>query len=109
MEIRRQQHSHGAEVTTYNASSWISVSVQHTWDQVTGVTQCANSWYHTHFTLAPTNSTDRVYVYFEGVFQIADVYVNGQHLATTDYASSGIYVSTSNVSSASLVSARRSC
>jgi len=158
----------GAEVTTYNDSSWSSVSVPHTWDQVTGVTQYTNSWYRTHFTVAPANSTDRVYVYFEGVFQIADVYVNGQHLgqhrggftrfifdatsavkigadnvlavkvsnstcsdclpdgtprlykgyggiyrqawlvttnkyhvATTDYASSGIYVSTSNVSSAS--------
>jgi beta-galactosidase len=158
----------GAEVTTYNDSSWSSVTVPHTWDQVTGVTQYTNSWYRTHFTPSSTNPQDRIYVYFEGVLQIADVYVNGQHLgqhrggftrfifdatsavkigadnvlavkvsnstcsdclpdgtprlykgyggiyrpawiittnqyhvATTDYASSGIYVTTPNVSSAS--------
>jgi beta-galactosidase len=158
----------GAEVTTYNDSSWSSVSVPHTWDKVTGVTQYTNSWYRTHFTVSPANPQDRIYIYFEGVLQIADVYVNGTrlgqhrggftrfifdatsavkigadnvlavkvsngtcsdclpdgtprlykgyggiyrpawivttnkyHIATTDYASSGIYVSTSNVSSAS--------
>jgi beta-galactosidase len=158
----------GAEATTFNDSAWSSVSVPHTWDTVLGVTTHTNSWYRTHFTVNPADPLDRVYVYFEGVFQIADVYVNGQHLgqhrggftrfifdataavkiggdnvlalkvsnstcsdclpdgtprlykgyggiyraawlmttnkyhlATTDYASSGIYVSASNVSSAS--------
>ena len=158
----------GAEVTTFNDATWSSVSVPHTWDTVTGVTTHTNSWYRTHFTVAPADPQDRVYVYFEGVFQVADVYVNGQrlgqhrggytrfifdataavkigsdnvlavkvssascsdclpdgtprlnkgyggiyrnawllttnkiHVATTDYASSGVYVSASNVSAAS--------
>jgi beta-galactosidase len=165
----------GAEVTTYNDSLWSTVSVPHTWDSVTAVTPHTNSWYRTHFTVSPASSQDRVYVYFEGVFQIADVYVNGvslgehrggftrfifdatsavklggadnvlavkvnsntcsdclpdgtprlykgyggiyrnawlvttnkYHVATTDYASSGVYVSTPNVTASSAgVSAR---
>jgi beta-galactosidase len=158
----------GAEVTTFNDSAWSSVSIPHTWDTVTAVTPHTNSWYRTHFTVSPANPQDRVYVYFEGVFQVADVYVNGvslgqhrggftrfifdatsavkigsdnvlavkvnsntcsdclpdgtprlfkgyggiyrqawlittnkYHVATTDYASSGVYVSTPNVSAAS--------
>ncbi len=70
----------GAEAVAYDDSSWASVSVPHTWDTVTGITLFSNSWYRTHFTLPPTSAGKSVYVYLEGVFQVADVYVNGQHL-----------------------------
>jgi parallel beta-helix repeat protein len=70
----------GAEAIDYDDSSWASVSVSHTWDTVTRVTLFTNSWYRTHFTIPPTSAGMSVYVYFEGVFQIADVYVNGQNL-----------------------------
>jgi beta-galactosidase len=158
----------GAEAVDFDDSSWASVSVPHTWDTVTGVRLFTNSWYRNHFAIPPTFTAKSIYLYFEGVFQIADVYVNGQHLgqhrggytrfifdatnainfagdnvlavkvsngigsdclpdgtprlfkgyggiyrkvwyiatspyhvATTDYASSGVYITPSNVSSAS--------
>ena len=70
----------GAEAVGYDDSSWSSVSVPHTWDTVTGVTRYTNSWYRTHFTIPDTSAGNSVYIYFEGVFQIADVYLNGQFL-----------------------------
>jgi beta-galactosidase len=70
----------GAEPVDYDDSSWASVSVPHTWDTVAGVTLFTNSWYRTHFTIPPDSAGMSVYVYFEGVFQIADVYINGQYL-----------------------------
>jgi beta-galactosidase len=70
----------GAEAVDYDDSSWASVLVPHTWDSVTGVTHYTNSWYRTHFTVPSPPPNRSVYVYFEGVFQVADVYVNGTYL-----------------------------
>lgn len=158
----------GAEARNYPDGSWASVSVPHTWDSVTSVTKHSNSWYRKHFTISAADAGKRIHVYFEGAFQTATVYVNGQylgqhrggytrflfdatkaitvggdnvlavkvssadcsdclpngntrlfkgyggiyrkvwllktnkyHVATTDYASSGVYVTPSNVSAAS--------
>src|SRR6266851_2151512 len=70
----------GAEAIDYDDSAWDSVQVPHTWDNVYGVTRYTNSWYRTHFTIPETASDKRIYLYFEGVFQVADVYVNAQYL-----------------------------
>ncbi|MET0167219.1 MAG: sugar-binding domain-containing protein [Vicinamibacterales bacterium] len=70
----------GAQATTYPDSSWKSVSVPHTWDSVNAVTEHTHSWYRTHFAIPSVDAGKRIYVYFEGAFQVADVYVNGQHL-----------------------------
>ena len=70
----------GAEAVDYDDSSWTSVAVPHTWDTVEAVTLFTNSWYRTHFPIPDTSAGRSVYVYFEGVFQVADVYVNGQRL-----------------------------
>ncbi len=70
----------GAEAIDYDDSAWDSVQVPHTWDNVYGVTRYTNSWYRTHFTIPAIASDKSVYLYFEGVFQVADVYVNAQYL-----------------------------
>jgi len=70
----------GAEAPAFNDSSWSSVSVPHTWDTPDSVTKHSNSWYRTHFTIPAADTGKRIYVYFEGAFQVADVYVNGTHL-----------------------------
>ncbi len=70
----------GAQATNYADGAWSSVSVPHTWDSVDGVTLHTNSWYRTHFTSDATDAGKRVYVYFEGAFQVASVYVNGVYL-----------------------------
>jgi beta-galactosidase len=72
----------GAEAVGFDDSAWASVTVPHTWDTVYRVTPYTNSWYRTHFTLPASDSGKKVYVYFEGAFQIADVYVNGVHLGS---------------------------
>jgi beta-galactosidase len=69
----------GAEAVGFDDRAWATVSVPHTWDTVDAVTKHSNSWYRTHFTVAAPAST-RAYVYFEGVFQVADVFVNGVRL-----------------------------
>ena len=70
----------GAQARNYPDASWSTVSVPHTWDTVDGVTEHTNSWYRTHFASPGADAGKRLYIYFEGVFQVADVYVNGQHL-----------------------------
>src|SRR5262249_22973749 len=70
----------GAEAVEFDDRSWSSVSVPHTWDTVDGVTKHSNSWYRTHFTTASGDANKKIYVYFEGVFQVADVFVNGVRL-----------------------------
>lgn len=70
----------GAEAADYDDSSWASVTVPHTWDSVKGVTRYTNSWYRTHFAVPASSAGQSVYIYFEGVFQVASVYVNGQYL-----------------------------
>lgn len=70
----------GAQATNFNDSGWSTVSVPHTWDSIYSVTKHSHSWYRTHFTVAAANAGKRTYVYFEGAFQVADVYVNGVSL-----------------------------
>jgi len=70
----------GAEAVDFDDSAWADVTVPHTWDTVIGVTHYTNSWYRTHFTPPAESAGNSIYIYFEGVFQIADVYVNGQYL-----------------------------
>src|SRR5262249_2354917 len=70
----------GAEAVDYDDSSWATVTVPHTWDDVTSVTRYTNSWYRTHFAIASADAGKSLYLYFEGVFQVADVYLNAQYL-----------------------------
>ncbi|MDP9152190.1 MAG: beta galactosidase jelly roll domain-containing protein [Myxococcota bacterium] len=74
----------GAEAVAFNDTAWPTVSVPHTWDSVTApsnaIASYTSSWYRRTFSLTAADTQKRVYVYFEGVFQVADVYVNGKHL-----------------------------
>jgi beta-galactosidase len=70
----------GAEAPGFDDGAWTAVSVPHTWDSVRAVAKHTNAWYRTRFAVSPAEAAERVYVLFEGAFQIADVYVNGQHL-----------------------------
>lgn len=74
----------GAEAVAFDDSAWATVSVPHTWDSVTApsnaIASYTSSWYRRTFSLTAADTQKRVYLYFEGVFHIADVYVNGRHL-----------------------------
>lgn len=70
----------GAEATSFADSSWSTVTVPHTWDSIYSVTKRSHSWYRTHFTIPTSDSGKRISVYFEGAFQVANVFVNGHSL-----------------------------
>ncbi len=83
----------GAEATDCDTSQWKTVSCPHTWNDTdtfndfgtgghqgeTDLWQGA-AWYRKEFTLPAEMQGKCVYIEFEGVRQVADVYLNGQHL-----------------------------
>ncbi len=73
-----------AQVVAFDDSAWPAVSVPHTWDSVTfpanRIASFSNAFYRLHFAVASSDLQKRFFVYFEGAFQVADAYVNGQHL-----------------------------
>jgi beta-galactosidase len=74
----------GAELPTYDDSSWTSVALPHTWDAtpdnpfaVAGHFR-GLGWYRRQFDVPREWQGRRVHVEFKGVFQVADVWVNGK-------------------------------
>ncbi len=69
----------GAEAPAPDDAEWASVSLPHTWAREDPRT-LRSAWYRTRFPLDVADLGGRVYVYFEGVAAVADVFVNGVHL-----------------------------
>ncbi|MEO6750671.1 MAG: sugar-binding domain-containing protein, partial [Chthoniobacteraceae bacterium] len=81
----------------FDDSTWDRVSLPHTWNDVdtfddfgtgghtgemklwTGV-----AWYRKEFTLPPSNAGKQVFIEFEGVRQLAEVYLNGRRIGGND-------------------------
>ncbi|MCP5532121.1 MAG: glycoside hydrolase family 2 protein [Akkermansiaceae bacterium] len=85
--------SAGAEKPDFDDASWATVSCPHTWNDVDTFDNFATSghqgesrlwkgtaWYRKTFTPPASIRGRKVYIEFEGVRQIADVYLNGRHL-----------------------------
>ncbi len=83
----------GAELPAVDTAAWKTVSCPHTWNDVdtfshfsagghTGESELWTgvAWYRKEFTLPKEADGKKVFIEFEGVRQIADVYLNGQHL-----------------------------
>jgi beta-galactosidase len=83
----------GAQQPDFDDSKWTTVSCPHTWNDVdtfdhfsigghTGETNLwtGAAWYRKAFTLPESARGKKVFIEFEGVRQIADVYLNGHHL-----------------------------
>lgn len=64
---------------SFDDEGWASVSVPHTWARDDPRTHRA-AWYRTRFPADAADLRGRVYLYFEGVAAVADVYVNGVHV-----------------------------
>jgi len=73
----------GSESIGLDDSKWKNVNLPHTWnaedafDDTPGY-RMGNSWYRKKFKIDQKSSGKRLYVYFEGVGQIADVFINGK-------------------------------
>ena len=81
-----QQDVAGAQATNFNGSSWTSVNLPHTWDIPDGQSYPpanyyqGTSWYRTHFTPDGSYTNRQFFLKFDGVFRVADVYLNGNYL-----------------------------
>lgn len=71
-------------------STWRKLSLPHDWSiegtyspdlaSGTGYLPGGIAWYRKHFNHSATQNSDKTYIYFEGVYNRSDVYVNGHHL-----------------------------
>jgi beta-galactosidase len=74
-----------AQTPAFNDSSWSSVTVPHTWNAQDGQDGGSNyyrgiGWYRKHFTPAATLAGKKLWLQFDGVNTIAEVWVNGTRL-----------------------------
>jgi beta-galactosidase len=75
----------GAEKTQYDDSSWAQVWLPHTWDATpdnpfaTAGHFRGVGWYRKKIELPGQKGERRSWLHFKGVFQVADVWVNGRH------------------------------
>lgn len=92
-----------AEQIGYDDSQWRQLSVPHDWSiedlspgcgplDPNAVGSCntgyfvgGTAWYRKHFALDEKHRGQRVYVYFDGVYMNADVWINGHHLGNHPY------------------------
>lgn len=83
----------GAQAMSFDTDQWDTVSCPHTWNDIDtfnnfgtgghqGETELwqGTAWYRKTFSLPSSAKQKRVYVEFEGVRQVCDVYLNGHHL-----------------------------
>lgn len=74
----------------YADSTWRRLSLPHDWSiegtyspdlaSGTGYLPGGISWYRKHFNHEASQTPEKTYIYFEGVYNRSDVYVNGHHL-----------------------------
>ena len=86
----------GAEAPAFNDSSWTNVSAPHTYNDTDTFDDWSirghhgeqnqwggRTWYRKTFTLPPSDQGKKIYVEFEAVRQVAEVYLNGKLLGTS--------------------------
>ena len=74
----------------YADSTWRHLSMPHDWSiegtyspdlaSGTGYLPGGVAWYRKHFNHRASDAPEKTYIYFEGVYNRSDVYVNGHHL-----------------------------
>ncbi len=74
----------GAEQTGFADAAWQRVNLPHTWNatdafEKTGTYRRGEGWYRRDLVLGAAHAGKRLFLFFEGANQVADVYVNGQH------------------------------
>jgi beta-galactosidase len=83
----KKQDVAGAQAPAFDDAAWASIKLPHDFnggidgvnnDMFTGPGQYRGpAWYRTKFTVAAANSAKKVFIEFEGVALVADVWVNG--------------------------------
>lgn len=97
-----------AHLAEYDDASWRSLNLPHDWSveteaatalgdnvgpfsrksigtDATGWTVGGEGWYRKHFTLDKADLNHRLLLYFEGIYNHSEVWLNGQQIATCNY------------------------
>ncbi|MAD15694.1 MAG: glycoside hydrolase family 2 [Alteromonadaceae bacterium] len=99
--------------TNFDDSAWRTLNLPHDWsvelafdkqkgDGATGYLPGGIGWYRKHFT-TPSNSSElpkaqqRHFIYFDGVYNRSDVYLNGQKLGAQEYGYTPFYYDVTSV------------
>jgi beta-galactosidase len=73
-----------AQATTFNDTSWATVTLPHTWNSIDGQNggnyYRGSSWYRAHYTVPASYAGHQLFLQFDGACLVADVYVNGIYL-----------------------------
>lgn len=80
----------GAEAAGFNDSRWQTVNLPHDWSvkgqlsptlaSCTGYLPGGIAWYRKNINIPESRKGEKVYLYFEGVYNRSDVYINGKLL-----------------------------
>lgn len=75
----------GAQNVSFNDSSWTSINIPHTWNNMDGQDGGNNyyrgiGWYRKHYTVSSSYSGRKFFLQFDGANTVSDVYVNGNYL-----------------------------
>lgn len=93
----------GAETVSYDDKAWRMLDLPHDWSIEGTVAKDAPAgndggylptgigWYRKTFTLPKTAINRKVWLYFEGVYERSDVYVNGQRVGGHPYGYTPFY------------------
>lgn len=93
----------GAEAVDYDDKAWRMLDLPHDWSIEGTVAKDAPAgndggylptgigWYRKTFTLPKTATNRKVWLYFEGVYERSDVYVNGQRVGGHPYGYTPFY------------------
>lgn len=92
----------------YNDAAWENVLVPHDWSihqnfnssskstYEGGYLDGGDAWYRTKFTVEREDPSQKVYVYFDGVYMESDVYVNGTKVGLNKYGYNPFYFDITN-------------
>lgn len=75
----------GAEGVEYDDSQWVDIGIPHNFSipyEMTSTFYVGYGWYRKEFDVPQNWDNKKVELEFEGVFQVADIYVNGVHVGT---------------------------
>lgn len=85
-----RQDVKNAENMDFNDSRWQQIDLPHDWSvkgqlsptlaSCTGYLPGGIGWYRKTINIPANRQNEKVYLYFEGVYNRSDVYINGQHL-----------------------------
>ncbi|MPV89206.1 DUF4982 domain-containing protein, partial [Georgenia ruanii] len=75
----------GAERPAFDTAGWQELSVPHTWNATDSLDDEPGfyrgpGWYRRTIKVTGAHKSQRVFLYFEGAFQVADVYVDGDRV-----------------------------